>query len=121
MSGLVFAAVVVIVLAALAGGYVWGWLNGSARAEHAPQKCRETLTVTEQAARRWQRRAGQLEAEVKELRRAQAEHAVAETATVKMLLEELDQAAGVVDLVAVGREVANVIDLRRDLEGAPAI
>lgn len=111
MSAPVFAAVAAIVLAAFVGGYVWGWLNGSARAAHAPQTCRDRLEAAKRAAEVWQGRARQLEGENKELRHAQAEHAAAETATVTMLLAELDQAAA----------AARVIDLRRDLRGAPAV
>lgn len=92
MSGPVFAFVVAVVLAAFAGGYVWGWLNGSDRAEHAPQKCREMLDAAKRAADIWQGRARKLEAENKQLRRDQAEHADAETATISWLLKQIDKA-----------------------------
>lgn len=110
MSGPVFAFVVVIVLAAFSGGYVWGWLNGSDRAAHAPQKCRDMLRATEQAAAMWRGRAVQLEDENKDLRRAQAEHERAETATIGWLIEQIDEA------IAAGAALEPI----RDLEGAPA-
>lgn len=109
MSGWTFAAVVVIVLSAFAGGYVWGWLNGADRAAHAPQKCRDMLRATEQAAAMWRGRAVGLEAEVKALKTGKAEHERAETATVEWLLEQLDEATA----AAAAREPI------RDLEGAP--
>lgn len=110
MSGVVFGAVVVIVLAAFAGGYVWGWLNGSASAQHpdGPETCRAKLRAAESVAQMWRARAGQVEGENAELRRGQAEHEIAETATVEWLLEQLDQAAAGIEPI-------------RDLEGAPAI
>lgn len=92
MSAVTFGAVVVIVLAAFAGGYVWGWLNGSGRAEHAPQTCRDKLRATEQAAALWRNRAVQVEAENKDLRRGKAEHEAAETATIEWLIEQIDEA-----------------------------
>lgn len=110
MSGAVFVAVVAVVAVALVGGYVWGWFTGSARAEHAPQTCRDKLKAAERAAAIWQGRAGQLEVEVKALRRDQAEHAAAETATVKMLLGEIEKATKVTPSLDVA--------LRRDLAGA---
>lgn len=93
MSGATFAAVAVIVLFAFAGGYVWGWLNGSDRAAHAPQKCRDMLRATEQAAVLWRNRAVQLEGENKALKLVQAEHERAETATIEWLIEQIDGAA----------------------------
>lgn len=113
MSGAVFAFVVIVVLAAFAGGYVWGWLNGSARAEHAPQTCRDKLEAAERASEIWQRHAGRLDGENKALRRAQAEHAAAETVTVQLLLAELDQAAA-------AAAAQSAIEPIRDLEGARA-
>jgi hypothetical protein len=110
VSGPVFAFVVAVVLSAFAGGYVWGWLNGSDRAAHAPQKCRDMLKATEQAAARWRGRAVKLEDEIKELKRGKAEHERAETATVGWLLEQLEEATA----AAAAREPI------RDLEGAPA-
>ena len=110
MSGPVFAFVVAVVLSAFAGGYVWGWLNGSDRAAHAPQKCRDMLKATEQAAALWRNRAVSLEGEVKALKTGKAEHERAETATVAWLLEQLDEATA----AATAREPIP------DLEGAPA-
>lgn len=92
MSGATFAAVAVIVLFALAGGYVWGWLNGSARAQHAPQKCREMLEAAKRAGAIWQRRAAQLERENNGLRHDLAEIERGVTASTKILLEEIDKA-----------------------------
>lgn len=91
MSAITFGAVVVIVLAAFSGGYVWGWLNGSASAE-GPQECRDKLKATERAAGMWRNRAVQLEVEVKDLKRGKAEHEAAETATIEWLIEQIDEA-----------------------------
>lgn len=91
MSALTFGAVVVIVLAAFAGGYVWGHLNGSASVDD-PQQCRDKLRATERAAALWRNRAVEREEENKALRAAQAKHEAAETLTVEWLIEELDQA-----------------------------
>ena len=110
MSVPAFIAVVAIVLAAFVGGYIWGWLNGSSSAT-SPQECRDKLKATERAAAMWRGRAVQLEDENKTLRRSQAEHERAETATVEWLIEQLDEATA----AAAAREPI------RDLEGVPAI
>ena len=107
MSGPVFAFVVAVVLAAFAGGYVWGWFNGSASAAD-PQECRDKLKATERAAALWRNRAVQLEDENKELKRGKAEHERAETATIEWLIEQIDDAT----TAAAAREPI------RDLEGA---
>lgn len=81
MSGVVFAAVVAVVLVAFAGGYVWGWLNGSASAQHpdGPETCRAKLRAAERSAETWKARARQLEGKL-----GQLEHSL--TVTVSELL-----------------------------------
>ena len=131
MSALTFGAVVVIVLAAFAGGYVWGWLNGSESAQHpdGPETCRAKLRAAETTAETYHRRVLSLEAEVSELTLAQAEHERAETATVQLLLAELDQAAAAVrtadDLGATALRALGalppVADPIRDLRGVTTV
>jgi hypothetical protein len=86
MSVPVFAAVVVIVLAAFAGGYVWGWLNGSASAQHPDgPETRAKLRAAERTAETYKARARQLEGKVMQL-----EHSF--TVTGEWLLDELEKA-----------------------------
>lgn len=94
MSGVVFAAVVVIVLAAFAGGYVWGWLNGSASAQHpdGPETCRAKLRAAENAEQTWKTHAQQVERENAELKREKAELEHSVTVTGEWLLSELEHA-----------------------------
>lgn len=111
MSALTFGAVVVIVLAAFVGGYVWGWLNGSASAAADPQECRDKLRATERAAGMWRNHAVQLEDENKALRRERDEIENGLTATTKILLEAIDDALA-------GATVSAGAEHIRDLEGA---
>lgn len=128
MSVAVFAFVVAVVLAAFVGGYVWGHLNGSASAQHpdGPETCRAKLRAAETTAQTYRRRVLALEAEVSELTLAQAEHERAETATVQLLLAELDQAAAAVrtadDLGATALRALGALPAEpiRDLRGVPA-
>lgn len=99
MSAGVFAGVVIVVLVAFAGGYVWGHLNGSASVPD-PAQCRDKQLAAEVAAEVWQRRAIARENEVYALRAAAAEHERAETATVAWLLEQLDKATAPLALPA---------------------
>lgn len=86
MSGPVFAGVVAIVLVAFIGGYVWGWLNGSASAQHpdGPETCRAKLRAAERATETYKSRVRQLEGKLEQL-----EHNV--TASTTILLEEMDR------------------------------
>lgn len=87
MSAVVFGAVVVIVLAAFAGGYVWGWFNGSASTQHpdGPETCRAKLRAAERTAATYKARVWQLEGQMQQL-----EHSM--TVTGEWLLDELEQA-----------------------------
>ena len=87
MSGVAFAAVVVIVLFAFAGGYVWGWVNGKAGVVQHPKTCRDRLDDERRAKEKWRGRAQQLEQKVNQLTRDL-------TWTGEFLLGELDKVGG---------------------------
>lgn len=96
MSDIVIISLVIVALAAVAVSYVVGYFKGAASVEHpdGPETCRAKLRAAETVGQMWRARALEREEQVKQLQREKAEHADAETRTVTMLLEELDELAG---------------------------
>lgn len=93
MTEIVIIALVIGALAAAAVAYVAGYFNGEKNAKHpdGPETCRAKLQAAETVAQMWRARALEREQQVNELLRRQTEHERNETATVTMLLEELDE------------------------------
>lgn len=94
MNPIVAAALVVVVIVAVAGAYVFGFTIGSTRAEHpdGPQTCQAKLAAAETMAQMWRTRAVQLEEENDLLMRDMAEVERGVTATAEILLSEIDKA-----------------------------